>query len=785
MDITIRPEKLNDWLLARWALLRLMDLRAALPEEADLLEASFTPGVLRALLGRASVEDRIFVLRAVSPRRFEPFADELAEQFPAHPRALGWRMAETAAAIAPERLVAALEQFLARHRLEDELTSLTGLAATLLALPEGHGREPATVLADFVLGFGDENLLDLLRPELIELTRRHQRPRRFRALLEHLFAASRANHHIHTDAILHSYEALTDGLPYYSMLRRRVLGEGYQTLVPLRPLFASGAPLAELDALAAEEAPVVLERIGALLPEAGAQEAPAAAARELLESAGSVREEGRPALALFLVALAAAAHARQKPDWTALGASEVAALAIADIEQLPDEAGALARLRALPRIEAAEALEAALLENEESAGAVTVARLMGQLGTSELLRPLRASLDSILNTRLADQAAESLCRFGAAAELTLVPRWEELTEAQQDYGAWMLSLIGGEATVRLLLERRADLLDEEARARWISMALGLPDPRLLELLEAERGPEPELDLDEAYVMQRLLLDREGPDLEVVRRRVLEDVLEKDWQEDEEANGPPPLVLELRCRNCGAVEAYEDPPVYVDWERPADLPLVDGDHACSRCEEPGHLEPTDEGLEALRVQAEAIAAHGWDSEALQSLTAQLEDGREVPIGVAIAHYEHALSERPESVVDLYMLARCWRSAGYTGRAAELYRRSLEAEPAYVQSAVDLADLLGDEQRTLEGLAVLDGALAHQARWQLFRNVEHATRAGLNRAVAGLYNELLDRAGDTGRARLRVSDLSAERAGRNDPCPCGSGKKYKKCCLAKSQ
>lgn len=25
----------------------------------------------------------------------------------------------------------------------------------------------------------------------------------------------------------------------------------------------------------------------------------------------------------------------------------------------------------------------------------------------------------------------------------------------------------------------------------------------------------------------------------------------------------------------------------------------------------------------------------------------------------------------------------------------------------------------------------------------------------------------------------------RVGRNDPCPCGSGKKYKKCCLLKDQ
>lgn len=26
---------------------------------------------------------------------------------------------------------------------------------------------------------------------------------------------------------------------------------------------------------------------------------------------------------------------------------------------------------------------------------------------------------------------------------------------------------------------------------------------------------------------------------------------------------------------------------------------------------------------------------------------------------------------------------------------------------------------------------------------------------------------------------------EKVGRNDPCPCGSGKKYKSCCLAKEQ
>jgi uncharacterized protein YecA (UPF0149 family) len=29
------------------------------------------------------------------------------------------------------------------------------------------------------------------------------------------------------------------------------------------------------------------------------------------------------------------------------------------------------------------------------------------------------------------------------------------------------------------------------------------------------------------------------------------------------------------------------------------------------------------------------------------------------------------------------------------------------------------------------------------------------------------------------------VSTARVGRNDPCPCGSGKKFKKCCLGKEQ
>ena len=37
----------------------------------------------------------------------------------------------------------------------------------------------------------------------------------------------------------------------------------------------------------------------------------------------------------------------------------------------------------------------------------------------------------------------------------------------------------------------------------------------------------------------------------------------------------------------------------------------------------------------------------------------------------------------------------------------------------------------------------------------------------------------------RQMAAAEEFSANRVGRNDPCPCGSGKKYKKCCLAQHE
>jgi uncharacterized protein len=61
-------------------------------------------------------------------------------------------------------------------------------------------------------------------------------------------------------------------------------------------------------------------------------------------------------------------------------------------------------------------------------------------------------------------------------------------------------------------------------------------------------------------------------------------------------------------------------------------------------------------------------------------------------------------------------------------------------------------------------------------------------GLNYLCAGLKRFFLHSRAPLGRMASRERQPAfaprpaAGRAGRNDPCPCGSGRKYKKCCAA---
>lgn len=104
----------------------------------------------------------------------------------------------------------------------------------------------------------------------------------------------------------------------------------------------------------------------------------------------------------------------------------------------------------------------------------------------------------------------------------------------------------------------------------------------------------------------------------------------------------------------------------------------------------------------------------------------------------------------------------------------------AEAERVEESLDEKDY--DEQKRLYAIAVIReqlrrGALNEKRKKDLEEEVA-ARRSEIEekqKLIAGLERVRDD-------LQLRVDELSrtAKRPGRNEPCPCGSGKKYKHCC-----
>jgi uncharacterized protein len=90
-------------------------------------------------------------------------------------------------------------------------------------------------------------------------------------------------------------------------------------------------------------------------------------------------------------------------------------------------------------------------------------------------------------------------------------------------------------------------------------------------------------------------------------------------------------------------------------------------------------------------------------------------------------------------------------------------------------------LADDERTetfvalLVGFIETDEPIEEREDADAIRD-EHAEL--LPRAIVAMRKLALMRDGNA----TALRSLQARKVGRNDPCPCGSGKKYKRCCAA---
>jgi hypothetical protein len=196
--------------------------------------------------------------------------------------------------------------------------------------------------------------------------------------------------------------------------------------------------------------------------------------------------------------------------------------------------------------------------------------------------------------------------------------------------------------------------------------------------------------------------------------------------DDERSNP----LDLRCRNCGRSYRHEIPMVLLDPDKRAwDSIRIPKIVLCKRCGSMDEWDLTPSAMVALTLRM-ASKIGMPDICAGKLMVETLGRPREFrTMGDAIRHGEAELARRGEDPDVLRAIGNLYRNGGLSERSIPFYERALAARP-------------GDSE-TLEGLE-------------------------------------LARKGQGGPEL--AEPLRREReAGRNDPCPCGSGNKFKRCCL----
>ena len=394
-----------------------------------------------------------------------------------------------------------------------------------------------------------------------------------------------------------------------------------------------------------------------------------------------------------------------------------------------------------------------------------------------------------------DDVAEAVGGLGPLSIPLLRPFFEKNDPAGIPLALRILENLPTEASVDLILAHWSRLWD--GYREWLLDAVAyIGDKRFIPALKIELR-EGEQAEGEAFCLLCLINGEADPELERIEREMeLREEREKRLQgamekEDMGAFLREPLEISLKCRSCRNVYHYTVDKVFVAVG--AKDTVIEDHIVCKKCGALDHYEIASEGMIAVTAR---LALLTYDPETakmdrdemtvvpIRSISAF---GKEIPLQDLVDKYEKKLRKNPESPELLIGFANALRQIKRREDSVSFYERAIKNDPLAVEGHVSLGEYALDK-------GDLETAFSHYSKAAEIMDRGHYYRvsADLDQFKEGLLDKLMMVAERLGRrlphpgAPRLVTEApvpARQEVGRNHPCPCGSGKKYKKCCLLK--
>ena len=148
--------------------------------------------------------------------------------------------------------------------------------------------------------------------------------------------------------------------------------------------------------------------------------------------------------------------------------------------------------------------------------------------------------------------------------------------------------------------------------------------------------------------------------------------------------------------------------------------------------------------------------------------------------AIDSYSNAIEMNPLDVSNYFILGTIYYSADDFEKAEEYFEKAIEISPEYMEPYSSLALIAKDKKEYERALNQLKRGLKYLNGGRITKHTD-LNLSEFKEIYIDFYNDMAEK---TCNKSISLKDLKpVKKIGRNDPCPCKSGKKYKKCCLAK--
>ena len=470
-----------------------------------------------------------------------------------------------------------------------------------------------------------------------------------------------------------------------------------------------------------------------------------------------------------------------------LSLEQIVEIISADIEEIQSFNDFVAFLKGSNKEDVVRLLIEALNRNLKNYGGSHTITAMGELGYDEFLEPITNALfeDSDFIFLAAEKA---LLGYGDKAIDCIKGNFKSIKTEARASALSVIKKIGGTKATQFLDDFFEDLWRQD-KEKLLGAIESIPDERFIKRLEPFTNKGQSM-IDYTYIVLNRLFQRETPEIEALTEKLFQQA--EEAQKEGEANEQGQmedrvrsyLDLTLKCKSCADQCVYRVKEIVVSHIKNS-KPFILDEIECVNCNKLSEFELTPQGYNVLTgeiTRFQMLSADKDSKEAIKKspikfMSINVED-KEMGLEEGIQAILNAIAKDPTNPENHISLAYIYHNIRRYPKAEKHYKKAVEFDPYFVEPYYFLA-MIADKREDHEEAFDWIKKGSNYIEKAKYRQDFEIEKAEFGKIYTDLYNDLIRK------TRMEIPLLHPgafrDKTSRNDPCPCGSGKKYKKCCM----